>query len=110
MREKVFLIKLVESSSGSEFCIDFDEVKRRTKHMISYDKNISVSKVSLFHSLSGNLMYTGRDKISLKPLIDKVFFSDVNAIAIPTLLAQAITVRDLAGMIYRNFIPENNRC
>lgn len=110
MKEKIITMRLVMNTANGDFCISFNEAKIRTKRMISYDKGVAISDISLFDNLNVDLMYSDRDKMDLKPLIDQVFFSDVNANAIPSELVNAITVRDLAGMIYGQFVPKQNRC
>ncbi len=108
---KVVMVPLKLSLTDSNVpCVDFEETKRRTKRMISFDKGFPVSEISLFDDLVDNLDYTARDKRDLKPLIDSMFFADVKANANRSDLERASTVRDLAGRIFTKYIQTRNRC
>jgi len=109
MKEKIISFKVMLDDNG-QTCITFDETKFRTKKMISFDKGIPFADISLFHDLAQDLLYSDQDKRNLKPLIDQIFFADVNAVADRGLLETATTVRDLAGMIYSHFIPSSSKC
>lgn len=100
---------LIEKITDPSFKITMDGVRIRTKRMIAFDKNHDVSKILVATSFD-ELMYSTADKQDLKPLIEQVFFKDVEAV-VPSVgdLTTLETVRDLILYIYGDCVPKERK-
>ncbi len=96
----------IETAVDPDYKIDFPTVRKRTKRMIAFDKNIAISEVTVEKTLSSDLMYSDQDKADLKGLIDNIFFRDVGAVAKVSDLVKATTIADLILRIYTKYIPQ----
>lgn len=107
-KDKVLIVsfRLIQSEDG-KFKITQREAMNRTKRMIAFDRGLDWKEVSVWKNLEDDLMYSKSEKKSLRGLIEKVFFREIDAEIDSKELEMVTTVRDLYTNIWNKCNQED---